>query len=82
MRLNSGWVLGFGQNLQQLVIRQEEEASKEKTLLLQIVVQALLNVFQKVVGLSKLDQHSFLVGGLYNSVVCSLKVGQISLKQL
>jgi hypothetical protein len=43
MRLHTGWVLGFAQNLEHFVVGKEEKASKEETFLLEIVVETLEN---------------------------------------
>lgn len=43
MILNSQWVLGLAQDVQQIIIRQKEKAGERKSLRVQIIVQTLLN---------------------------------------
>lgn len=70
--LHSGRVLCLRQDLQQLVVGQEEEPGEEETLLFQIVVQALLDVFQQAVGVDEFVEHTVLVCCLDDFVVGSL----------
>ena len=64
MRLHPGWILSFGQDLEHLVVRQEEETSEVETFLLQIVVQTLHDLVEETVALSHLLQHSWHRGGV------------------
>jgi uncharacterized protein (DUF2235 family) len=49
--LNPQWVFGLAQNVQQVIIRKEEEAGKCKSFSVQIVVQTLLDTVNLVIVL-------------------------------
>mmetsp|Transcript_24998 Transcript_24998/g.71872 ORF Transcript_24998/g.71872 Transcript_24998/m.71872 type:complete len:360 (-) Transcript_24998:1877-2956(-) len=64
VRLHGSGILRLRQDHQQLVVRQEEESRKRKALGLEIVVQALLNRVQDLVGIRHICQQAFDVGNV------------------
>ena len=60
VRLDSGGVLGLREDLQHLIIGEEEEAGKEQTLLLEVGVQALQDLVQKIVAASEFVKEARL----------------------
>ena len=58
MRLDSCWVFGLGENLQQLIIREEIESRESHPLGLQVLTQSFLNLFQQLVALTKILQKT------------------------
>ena len=61
-------VFGLGQNFQQLVFTDEEEAREDQTLGVQVFRQAFLDFFQKLVGTHEIRVHFFAFDGLPNRV--------------
>ena len=51
MGLNGARVLGLGEEHEQILVGQEVEAGEDETLLLEVIVEALLNAVQLLVGL-------------------------------
>lgn len=47
------WILGFTQNLQQLLIGQEEEPGEVESLLLQVLIEPSLDQLQQLRGLTE-----------------------------
>ena len=58
MRLDGGGVLGLGQDLQQLVIRQEVEPGEGRPLGLQVLAEPLLDLVQELVALLQVVQET------------------------
>ena len=61
--LHARRVLGLGQDLEQLVIREEEEAREREALGLEVVVEPLLDELEQPVGLLPRGEHALGRGG-------------------
>ena len=63
MGLHSSWVLGLGEDLQHLIVREEEEPWKEQALLLKVGIEPLQDLVQEVVAAAQLVKETGLGGG-------------------
>lgn len=66
MILHSNWVLGLGQNVEQIVIRQEEEAREEQLFGVQILVKLFLHVFDRFIAVFQVLESAVLVASVKN----------------
>lgn len=64
MILHSDWVLGLGQDVQQVVIGQEKEAREEQLLRVQVLVQLFLHVINRFVAAAQVLEDAVLAAGI------------------
>mmetsp|Transcript_20668 Transcript_20668/g.31556 ORF Transcript_20668/g.31556 Transcript_20668/m.31556 type:complete len:299 (+) Transcript_20668:4097-4993(+) len=67
MSLHEAGVLGLGQDLEQIFIGEEEETSEDKSLLLEVVREALLDLVQLLVGLLEVLHDVLLVSEVHDA---------------
>ena len=70
VRLHGARILGIGQDLDELIIRQEEEAREGEALELEVVVQALLDLVQLRVGVLDVLQQRGALHNVHDARVC------------
>ena len=58
MGLHSSRILGLGQDLEQLIVRQEVEPGERSSLRLQVLAETLLDLFQELVALPEVLQEA------------------------
>jgi len=75
MGLHSSWVLGLGEDLKHLVIREEEEPWKEQPLLLEVGIQPLQDLVQEVVATTQLVKETRLGRGRKDLVGWDWRMG-------
>lgn len=69
VRLNSQWVRRLRENLEQLVVRQEEEPREYQALLLEILVEAFLHRFEHFLNSKDSQMQIFSLQYEYHTVV-------------
>lgn len=50
MRLDAGWVLGFGQDFEQLIVGKEVESGEGCSLTLEVIIESSLNAIQSILA--------------------------------